>query len=67
MVLRSRKCGGQEILTLKDPARGTFCVPLAWTDLSQPTEQEGPKEPLLDFHKLLELATLVSSLKKKKD
>jgi len=65
LVLRRRKCGGQEILTLKDPTRGPFCVPLAWTDLSQPTEKEGPKEPLLDFHKLLELATLISSLKKK--
>jgi len=66
LVLRTRKWGGQEVLTLKDPARGTFCVPLAWTDLSAPAEQEGPKEPLLDFHKLLELAALLSSLEKKR-
>jgi hypothetical protein len=59
-VLKTRRVGGVETLILREPARGSFCVPQEWTDRADPPLNLLPRR--LDAKSLLELAALLERL-----
>jgi hypothetical protein len=61
--LKSWRVRGAETLFLKGTARGTFAVPLDWTDLAEPSPYASFEydAPTLEFCSLLELVELVET------
>ena len=64
LIVKVRRYGGVEMLSLRGPSDGTFAVPLEWTDKApaSPYEQLGIPLPFLDFRCLAELVDLVELL-----
>ena len=64
LILKIRRYGGVETVSLRGPSDGTFAVPLEWTDKATPSpyEQLGIPAPILDVRRLAELVDLVQSL-----
>jgi hypothetical protein len=63
-VLKTRRVGGVETLILREPVRGSFCVPREWTDRADPSLRDSLDLPprRLDAHLLFELAALLERL-----
>ena len=63
-VLKARCVGGVDTLILREPARGSFCVPREWTDRADPPLRDSLDLPprQLDASLLLELAALLERL-----
>lgn len=64
-VLKVRKVGGVEYLSLRGTAGGTFAVPREWTDRSDPSGYtlEGGPNIYFDFGCLLRVAELMGELR----
>ena len=64
LVLKVRRYGGVETVSLRGPRYGTFAVPLEWTSKAPPwpCEHLGIAPPILDFRRLLELVDLAQQL-----
>jgi hypothetical protein len=60
-ILKIRKMGGQEVLSLYDDKRGSLPIPRDWTDQALPSGHAGLIEPapILDARCLLKLQDLV--------
>ena len=56
-ILKVRRCSGIETLILKEASRGSFAIPIDWTDRSAATVET--EDSILDFGCLSELADLV--------
>jgi hypothetical protein len=67
-ILKMRRVGGEQILSLLDESsgRGSFTVPREWTDQSPPSPHSSMLEqaPVLDAACLIKLRDLVEVLKK---
>ena len=63
-VLKTRRVGGVDTLILREPTRGSFCVPREWTDRADPSLHDSLDLPprRLDADLLLELAALLERL-----
>ena len=62
-VLKSRRVGGEDQITLRRPEGGTFPVARDWTDRSDPTASDLLGRSVAhDPHRLLLLAKLVRDL-----
>jgi len=68
-VLKTRKIGGQEVLTLYDKDRGIVCIPREWTDRAVFPQSAGLTQPapILEVCCLLKLCDLVRMAGKKID
>jgi hypothetical protein len=67
LILKRRRVRGIETVILRGTSHGTFAVPLEWTDLADPSPVAGlgiSPMPILDGSCLLQLAELVSLLKR---
>jgi len=69
LVLKVRRVGGREVLSLFDEARGTIALPREWTDQAPPSIASGvlPQAPILHPACLIQLRELVQLLKKRLD
>lgn len=56
--LKSKRQANHQILMLRGTSRGTFGVPLDWTDRAPPTRTD-----VLEWGSLLELSELIERLK----
>ena len=63
-MLKTRCVGGVDTLILREPRRGSFCVPREWTDRADPPLDDALGLPprRLDARLLLELAALLERL-----
>jgi hypothetical protein len=63
-VLKTRRVGGVDTLILREPVRGSFCVPREWTDRADPSLYDSIDFPphRLDAALLLELVALLERL-----
>ena len=68
-ILKIRKIGGQEVLSLYDDKRGSLPIPRAWTDQALLCPHAGLIEPapILDARCLLKLQDLVRAATKSID
>jgi hypothetical protein len=68
-ILKIRKIGGQEVLSLYDDKRGSLPIPRDWTDQAVlcPHADLIEPAPMLDVRCLLKLHDLVRAAKKKID
>jgi hypothetical protein len=68
-VLKTRRVGGVDTLILREPTRGSFCVPREWTDRADPPLDDSLNLPprRLDADLLLELAALLERLTSKSE
>ena len=68
-VLKTRRVGSVDTLILREPARGSFCVPREWTDRADPSLYDSLDLPprRLDAALLLELAALLEQLTRKSE
>ena len=68
-ILKIRKMGGQEVLSLYDDKRGSLPIPRDWTDQALPSGHAGLIEPapILDARCLLKLHDLVRVATKRID
>jgi hypothetical protein len=64
-ILKTRRVGGVDTLTLRGTAGGTFAVPLSWTDHAEPTPWEllDREPPVFAAPFLWELVELIDSLR----
>jgi len=60
-VLKSRRVGGIDTLILRDAERGSFAVPLEWTDLAAPATCDGSTGRFGPYL-LCDLASLIEAL-----
>jgi len=69
LVLKVRRVGGREVLSLFDERSGTIALPRQWTDQAPPSMVAGllPPAPILHPACLIELRALVELLKKRLD
>jgi hypothetical protein len=69
LVLKARRAGGREVLSLFDEQQGTIALPREWTDHAPPSTVSGvlPQAPILHPAYLLQLCELAQLLKKKID
>jgi hypothetical protein len=67
LVLKKRRVGGQEVLSLFDEHNGTIALPRAWTDHALPSPYASGLEPapVLDVAGLIKLRELLQLMKKK--
>lgn len=67
LILKTRRVGGVDRLSLQGSPDGNLAVPLEWTDQAPPSpfEHLGIKPTILDARRLLELVELVRQLKSK--
>ena len=65
-ILKARKIGGEEVLSLYDEKRGTVSIPRDWTDHAVLSPYEGliKPAPILDVRCLLKLHDLVRTVTK---
>ena len=62
-VLKSRRVGGEDQITIRRPGGGTFSVARDWTDRSDPTISDLLGRPVVhDLVRLLSLAKLAKDL-----
>jgi hypothetical protein len=68
-ILKARKIGGQEVLSLYDEKRGSLSIPRVWTDQAVLPPHSGLIEPapILDVRCLLKLHDLVRIATKRVD
>jgi hypothetical protein len=68
-ILKIRKMGGREVLSLYDDKRGSLPIPRDWTDQALLAPQAGLIEPapILDARCLLKLQDLVRAVTKRID
>ena len=68
-MLKVRRVGGQEVLSLFDEHTGTAVLPREWTDQALPSAYAGLSEPppILEVRCLLQLWQLKETLEKKVD
>ena len=66
-VLKLRKFAGEDSVILKGSYRGTFAVPVDWTDQGVPfsADHAGVGPSFLSIHYLIELTDLVKLLRKR--
>ena len=66
LVLKARRVGGREVLSLFDEGRGTVALPREWTDHAPPSLHANALEPpsILDAACLLKLRELVGLIGK---
>ena len=64
-ILKTRRVGGVDTLTLRGTAGGTFAVPLSWTDQAEPTPWEllDREPPFFAAPFLWKLVELIDSLR----
>jgi len=69
LVLKVRRAGGREVLSLFDEQKGTIALPREWTDQAPPSIVSGilPQAPILHPACLIQLQELTQLLKKKID
>ena len=65
-VLKTRRVGGREVLSLFDEGRGTLALPREWTDRTPPSPYDAalPTPPILDALCLVKLRELVELIRK---
>jgi len=65
-VLKTRRVGGREVLSLFDEGHGTIALPREWTDHAPPSPYAIvlPTPPTLDALGLLKLRELVELIRK---
>lgn len=65
-VLKTRRVGGREVLSLFDEGHGTIALPREWTDHAPPSPYATvlPTPPILDALGLLKLRELVELIRK---
>jgi len=68
-VLKVRRTGGREVLSLFDEQQGTIALPREWTDQAPPSIVSGllPQAPILHPACLIQLCELAQLLKKRID
>jgi hypothetical protein len=69
-VLKVRRAGGREVLSLFDEQKGTIALPREWTDQAPPSMLSGvlpSQAPLLHPAYLIQLRELVELLNKRID
>jgi hypothetical protein len=66
LVLKMRRVGGQEVLSLFDEHTGTAVLPREWTDQAAPSAYSTALEPRPILHPacLLKLSELIQLIKK---
>lgn len=66
-VLKLRKVGSEDTIILQGSYRGTFAVPLEWTDRALPSGGDDAQVAisLLSIHCLMKLADLVEQISKR--
>jgi hypothetical protein len=69
LVLKVRRAGGREVLSLRDEQKGTIALPREWTDQAPPSMVSGtlPQAPILNPACLIQLSELVQLLKNRID
>jgi len=69
LVLKVRRTGGREVLSLFDEQQGTIALPREWTNQAPPSIVSGvlPQAPILHPACLIQLRELAQLLKKKID
>ncbi len=69
LILKARKVGGREILSLFDEGNGTITLPREWTDQARPSLYISVLEPapILDAACLLQLQERVQLIRKRID
>ena len=69
LVLKVRRVGGREVLSLFDEQSGTIALPREWTDHAPPSIASGvlPQATILHPACLIQLRELVELLKKRVD
>ena len=69
LILKMRKVGGREVLSLFDEQTGTVTLPREWTDqaLSSPYASVLKQAPILHVDYLLKLQELVQVIRKRID
>jgi hypothetical protein len=67
LVLKKRRVGGQEVLSLFDEPNGTVALPREWTDHAPPSPYATVLEPapVLDVAGLIKLRELLQLMEKK--
>jgi len=65
-ILKVRRVGGREVLSLFDEGRGTIALPREWTDDGPPSPYVAvlPTPPRLEVRCLLQLRELVELIRK---
>jgi hypothetical protein len=68
-VLKVRRAGGREVLSLFDEQKGTIALPREWTDQALPSMVSGilPQPPILHPACLIQLRELAQLVKKRID
>jgi hypothetical protein len=68
-VLKLRRIGGREVLSLFDEGRGTVTVPRDWTDQAAPSPYAGGSDspPILHPVCLVQLLALSQAIQKRVD
>ena len=66
LVLKTRRTGGREVLSLFAEGHGTIALPREWTDQAAPSLQATalPTPPILDARCLVKLRALVEHIQK---
>lgn len=69
LVLKVRRVGGREVLSLFEEGRGTVPLPREWTDQATPSPYSGVLEqaPILHATYLLKLCELINLIGKRID
>ena len=67
-VLKRRKVAGENTIILQGSYRGTFAVPIEWTDQADPTPYDFEKTspPILSFRCLIALTEIIERLEEKR-
>ena len=65
LILKTRRTGGHEILSLLAEGQGTIAMPREWTDRADPVAYSSHGPLLLSYERLVELAEFLSHLRKK--
>jgi hypothetical protein len=69
LVLKVRRVGGHEVLSLFDENKGTIALPREWTDQASPSPYSSllDKPPILHATYLLKLCELIELIGKRID
>ena len=67
-VLKRRKLAGENTIIIQGSYRGTFAVPIEWTDQADPTPYDFEKTspPILSFRCLIALTEIIERLEEKR-
>jgi hypothetical protein len=68
LILKCRRIGGVQMLSLRDESGHPLFVPLEWTDRAPPSaESSATPLPILEVHCLLKLAEHIRSIEHKQE